>query len=199
MRPVRDVIVRVNSAYKTKFTTSSGVDIFLDPNLCQVKDTVRFGEVVFIPDELDEDIEVGDVLFFHHGIVGISRMDGQPDIESPYMVDREEKLYRVPMSKDWPMAYAVSRDGVFKCLDGICFVRPVYRKKVDTFLFIPGNEEEVPQVGELVYVDDAMSDSGLAPGDKVVFEKDSEYQFEVGGETLYCMFSRWIFASYEDR
>ena len=197
MRPIRDVFVKVGEPYKSSITTEGGFKILLDTNLVQVKDTVRYGEVVGVPEKCPLDIKEGDVLFFHHSIVAYTRMSDQPDMDSPYLVDRDKKIYRVPVDNRWPMLYAVARDGEFMCLDGVCFVRPIKVKKIESSLYIPNNETEVQNIGTLVYGNKSLKESGISEGDGVVFEKDSEYKFEINGEVLYRMFNRWILGKYE--
>ena len=196
MIPLKDLIVKVESAYNTSITLKGGAMVFLDPNLCQVKDTIRHGDVVAVPEGLDEDIRVGDKIFFHHNIVAVTRLE-TGDIESAYLINRKDKLYRIPVDKSWPMYYAVLRDGEFKCLPNVCFVRPVKTQKYNTMLFIPDNEKEERHIGEVVHLSDTLKSKGIVEGDRVVFSKDSEYQFQVNGEQLYCMFDRWILGKHE--
>lgn len=198
MKPIRDIIVKVENAYKKTIKTESGFELLLDENIKQVKDTIRHGEVVAVPDNLEWDVRVGDELYFHHGIVGVTVMNEQPNIESMYLIDREKHLYAVPTHKHWPMAFAVMRDSEFIALPEVCFVRPMFTKKYETKnIYIPDNKKEVMHIGEMVYSNDKLRSQGAVEGAKVIFEKDSEYQFEVGDETLYCMFNRWILGVYE--
>jgi co-chaperonin GroES (HSP10) len=171
----------------------------LDENIKQVKDTIRHGEVVAVPDDMPWDVRVGDELYFHHGIVGETVLNDQPNLESQYLIDREKHLFTVPTDKYWPMAYAVLRDGKFQALNGVCFVRPIIHKKYSTDLYIPNNEEELKSIGEMVYSNDNLREQGVDDGTKVVFSKDSEYKFDINGETLYAMFDRWILGIYESQ
>lgn len=198
MHLIRDILIKSEKAYKDSIQLSNGKAIFLSQNIKQVKDTIRYGEVLAVPEDCPVDVQVGDTLFFHHNIVGVTVMDeNHPDIESSFLIDKSKGLYRVPVNQDWPLLYAVIRNGKFRPLRGICFVRPVKTKKYETSLFIPNNEKEVKHVGEMVYCAEDLKDQGVFEGSKVFFSKDSEYQFEVDGEILYCMFSKWILGLYE--
>ena len=99
MIPVRDILIKVDKAYKTEIKTDSGFTLLLDQNIKQVKDTIRYGQVVAVPEGLKYDIQVGDTLFFHHGIVNVTIMDNMPDIQSPYLVDGVDHLYKVPIDE----------------------------------------------------------------------------------------------------
>jgi co-chaperonin GroES (HSP10) len=199
MKPIRDIIVRVEKTHKQTIKTESGFELLLDENIKQVKDTIRHGEVVAVPDDMPWDVRVGDELYFHHGIVGETVLNDQPNLESQYLIDREKHLFTVPTDKYWPMAYAVLRDGKFQALNGVCFVRPIIHKKYSTDLYIPNNEEELKSIGEMVYSNDNLREQGVDDGTKVVFSKDSEYKFDINGETLYAMFDRWILGIYESQ
>lgn len=188
MIPFRDVIVRVPKAYNSELKINGDVTIYLHDGLKQVKDTIRYGEVVAIPEGLTLDIKVGDTIFFHHGIVGVTIMETN-NIESVYLIDRKENLYRVPVDDNWPMIYATVRNGEFKALKGVVFVRPIKTKKIESeLLYIPNSEVEVKHIGEIVY----SSNDLIKVGDKVIFDKDSEYKFKIGDEVLYRMFDKWI-------
>jgi co-chaperonin GroES (HSP10) len=194
MKPLRDIIVKVDKAYTSEISLNSGLIIFLDQNIKQVKDTIRYGTVVAIPEGLSIDVQIGDTLFFHHGIVAVTVMGDQPDIESPHLIDGDSKLYKVPVNESWPLAYARVRDGEFECIDGVCFVRPIIVKKYETSLFVMNNETEFVHVGELVFGNKSLA---VPVGSKVVYSKDSEYKFNLNGEDLYCMLNRWILGIYE--
>jgi co-chaperonin GroES (HSP10) len=196
MKPIKDILIKVSRAYKNSIELKGGLTIFLDQNIKQVKDTIRYGEVVGVPSDCGINVKVGDTLFFHHNIVTETVMEGRPNIESSFLVDKKKGLYRVPIVKQWPMAYAVVRNGEFKALDGICFVRQIKGKKYDTTIYVPNNEKEVRHIGELVHKSPTLE--GLNEGDKVIFERDSEYKFYFKEETLYGMFDKWILAKVDE-
>lgn len=192
MEPIRDIIVKVPKAYKDSIELSGGLKIYLHQGLRQNKDTIRYGEVVAVPSICPYDVRIGDTLFFHHGIVGITVTDQIGEVEPPYLIDRKERLYRVPINTDWHMCYAVERNGEFMALDGLCFVKPIKKKKYETSLEIANNEVELEGIAEMVYSCPKLEAQGIKKGDKVTYEKDSEYEFPIDGEKYYRMFSDWI-------
>lgn len=198
MEPVRDILIKVEQAYRDRITLKSGLNIYLSQNIKQVKDTIRYGKVIAVPGSCPIDVHPGDILFFHHNIVATTVMEDHiPDMESSFLVDKENGIYRVPIDDHWPLAYAVLRDDELIALDGVCFVRPVKQKKYDTFLEIPNNEREVEFVGDMVYSNQYLRNLGVEEGTRIIYSKDSEYAFDINGETLYCMFDRWILGIYE--
>jgi hypothetical protein len=192
MIPIRDIIVKVPQSYKSSIKLNSGLEILLHGGLKQVKDTIRYGEVVALPDDCPYDICIGDTLFFHHGIVGVTVTEQLGDVESPYIIDREQRLFRVPINLGWHMCYAVERGGEFIALSGNCFVKPIVKKKIETFLEVPNNEVEVVGIAEMVYSCPELEAQGIKKGDKVAYEKDSEYTFYIGDKKYYRMFDSWI-------
>lgn len=198
MKTINDIIVRVPKAYKNTIELDSGLTLFLSQDIKQIKDTIRYGEVLVVPEDCPIDVRPGDTLFFHHNIVAVTVMeDPIPDIESSFLIDKENGIYRVPIDDWWPLAYARIRNGEFKVLDGICFVEPLITKKYDTFLEIPNNEKEVENIGKIVYSNKGLEAQGIVPGTKVIFSDDSEYKFEINGQETYCMFDRWLLGIYE--
>ena len=47
-------------------------------------------------------------------------------------------------------------------------------------------------MGEIKYINDELSGSGLKEGDIIGFTPESEYQFKINGETLYRMMTQNI-------
>lgn len=199
MRPVRDIIVKVEKAYKDTIKTNGGLILHSHNAFKEVKDTVRYGKVVAMPNECKWDVNVGDEVLFHHSVVGETLMDnGIGTIESPNLVDKKQGLYRIRVDYHWPSLYATIRDNEIIPIEGVCFVKQDVTRKYDTDIYIPNNEKDKTHVGIIVYPDAKLKEQGVDSGTKVVFERDSEYEFNIGDEKLYRMFTRWIVAEYED-
>lgn len=192
MKPIRDIIVRVPQAYTDRLALPSGFVVYLSTTVRESYDSVRYGEVVAIPDDCELDVEVGDTVFFHQNITA-TLFEEQGAVDSKYLYEKKDNLYRVPINKDWPLIYARDRKGDFQALNGVCFVKPVVKKKYETTLDIVGNEVEVSQIGTIAYSCNELEKRGITKGDTIVFEKDSEYEFRLNDEKLYCMFERWIY------
>ena len=69
-----------------------------------------------------------------------------------------------------------------------CFIKPIAKK--ESFLSKGGRYE--PLTGEIVYPNKRLKSQGINPGDKVIFQPDSEYEFFVDGELLYRMYDNNI-------
>ena len=163
IKPFNDIIVRVPQAYTDKLVLPSGFVLHLNTIIRESYDSVRYGEVVAVPDNCIIDVEVGDILFFHQNITSIVKME-HGDIDSDYLYEKKQNLYRVPINPDWPLIYARDRRGSFKTLDGICFIRPKIENKYNTSLVIADNEQEVTHIGEIAHISDTLAAQGYKVG-----------------------------------
>lgn len=191
MKSYKGIIVKVEESYQKEIVLKSGFRLLLDQNIKQVKDTIRFGEVISIPDGLALDILEGDILFFHHNIVSITVMGDRPDIYSDYLIDIDEGLYWVPINPEWPLAYARLRDGEFIALEGVCFLKPLTE---EVSALAMRKVQEISHLGEVAYPSPKMIEEGIETGAKVYFRKNSEYPYYINGEKYYCMFDSRILA-----
>jgi hypothetical protein len=139
--------------------------------------------VVKLPHGYKGDVEVGDTLIVHHntfrhhynmqGILQLSQFYFKDNI---YAIEHDGfYLYKKP-------------DGEWKANDRFCFVKPVKAEKG----VIDKLTTEEPLVGEMQYPNEYLVSLGINKGDKVVFQPDSEYQFQIDGEKMYRMFDHAI-------
>jgi len=78
-----------------------------------------------------------------------------------------------------------------KCHLNYCFVKPI--KEID----ILKASKEKEHFGILKYSNSSLERVGLKPGDLVVFTPNSEFEFIIEGERLYCMKSKDIAITHE--
>ena len=78
-----------------------------------------------------------------------------------------------------------------KCNLNYCFVKPILNKS----MFKTSKEKE--HFGILKYSNKFLEAAGLTPGELVVFTPDSEFEFIIEGEKLYCMKSNDIAVTHE--
>ena len=72
-----------------------------------------------------------------------------------------------------------------------CFVKPI--KEINTLY----NRKEKEHFGILKYSNKSLERVGLKPGDLVMFTPNSEFEFIIEGERLYCMKSNDIAVTHE--
>ena len=137
--------------------------------------------VVSTPAAFNTDIKCGDEVYVHHNI--FRRWYDQKGRE------RNSALY----FKD--DLYFCSIDQIYmynlKCHLNYCFVSPI--KEINTLY----NRKEKEYFGILKYSNSSLEAVGLKPGALVVFTPNSEFEFIVEGERLYCMKSNDIALTHE--
>ena len=72
-----------------------------------------------------------------------------------------------------------------------CFIKPI---KNQSFL---RNRKEQPNVGIVKYSNKTLEALGINPGTLITFTPNSEFEFIIDGERLYCMKSNDIALKHE--
>ena len=72
-----------------------------------------------------------------------------------------------------------------------CFIKPIKNK---SFL---ENRKEQPNVGIVKYTNESLEALGIVPGTLITFTPNSEFEFIIDGERLYCMKSNDIALTHE--
>ena len=89
--------------------------------------------------------------------------------------------------------YLYKSDKKLNCNLDYCFASPV---KEDDVLSL---EKEKLMLGVMKYCSSSLKDLGINPGDLITFSPDSEFEFIVENELLYCMKSKDIALKHEDK
>ena len=72
-----------------------------------------------------------------------------------------------------------------------CFVKPLKNQN------LLENRKEQPNVGIVKYTNNALEAVGITPGTLITFTPNSEFEFIIEGERLYCMKSNDIALTHE--
>ena len=78
-----------------------------------------------------------------------------------------------------------------KCHLDYCFVKPI--REISSFK----TSKEKEYFGILKYTNKSLERVGLKPGDLVIFSPNSEFEFIINDERLYCMKSNDIAVTHE--
>ena len=137
--------------------------------------------VVSTPAAYTSKIKVGDELYVHHNI-----------FRRWYNMKGEEKNSSTFFKDD---LYFVSPEQIYMYnlkphLD-YCFVKPLKNQN------ILENRKEQPNVGIMKYSNSSLEALGITPGTLITFTPDSEFEFVIDGERLYCMKSNDIALTHE--
>jgi len=137
--------------------------------------------VVSTPAAYTSKIKVGDELYVHHNI-----------FRRWYNMKGEEKNSSTFFKDD---LYFVSPEQIYMCnlkphLD-YCFVKPLKNQN------LLENRKEQPNVGIMKYNNSSLEALGITPGTLITFTPNSEFEFIIDGERLYCMKSNDIALTHE--
>jgi len=127
--------------------------------------------VVSTPAAYTSPINVGDKLYVHHNI-----------FRRWYDQKGKERNSSMFFKKDM---YFCAPDQIYmyngRCFNNYCFIKPLednhYLK----------TSKEKPNVGIVRYSNKALEALEITPGTLITFTPDSEFEFIIDGERLYCM------------
>ena len=137
--------------------------------------------VVSTPAAFDTKIKKGDIVYIHHNI--FRRWYDQKGKERNSSTFFKDDLYFC--SPEQIYMYNL------KPHLNYCFVKPILNKSNLSL------NKEQEHFGILKYSNSSLEAVGLTPGDLVIFTPNSEFEFIIEGERLYCMKSNDIALTHE--
>ena len=181
MKSIYQFIVK---PYKERYDNIRKVDnkeLIINTNIENHRFVSKKATVVSTPAAFDTNIKCGDTLYVHHNI-----------FRRWYNVRGEEKNSSNHFKDD---LYFCNLDQIYmynlKPNLNYCFVKPILNKSNLSL------NKEQEHFGILKYSNSSLEAIGLIPGDLVVFTPNSEFEFIIEGERLYCMKSNDIALTHE--
>ena len=162
-------------------TQVSGKDLILNTKIEDHKFVSKKAVVVSTPAAFETNIKINDIVYIHHNI--FRRWYDQKGKERNSSTYFKDDLYFCSMDQ----IYMYN----LKCNLNYCFVKPI--KEIDSLV----NKKEKDYFGILKYSNKSLEAVGLKPGALVVFTPNSEFEFIIEGERLYCMKSNDIAVTHE--
>ena len=137
--------------------------------------------VVSTPAAYKTKIKVGDEVYIHHNVLrryydqkGKEKNSGTYFKNELYFCSPEQiYMYNLKSHLDY------------------CFVKPILNTHVLE------NRKEQPNVGIVKYTNNTLEALGIIPGTLITFTPNSEFEFIIDGERLYCMKSNDIALTHE--
>jgi len=160
-------------------------NLILNTKIENFKAVNRLAEIISVPLAYSTKIKKGDIAIVHQNIFRVF-----------YDIRGNKKNSR-SLFKDDLYFCAIDQIYLYKNSDGWnsfgdrCFVMPL--KNTDALT----NEKEKKLIGVLKYDNSVLNASGISSGDVVGFTPNSEWEFIIEGERLYCMKSNDIVIKYE--
>ena len=137
--------------------------------------------VVSTPAAYNTKINIGDEVYVHHNV--FRRWYDQKDRERNSSTFFKDDLYFVIPEQIYMYNLKPHLD--------YCFVKPL---KNQSFL---ENRKEQPNVGIVKYSNKSLEALGITPETLITFTPNSEFEFIIEGERLYCMKSNDIALTHE--
>ena len=137
--------------------------------------------VVSTPAAYDTKINIGDELYIHHNI--FRRWYDQKGKERNSSTHFKDDLYFVSLEQIYMYNLKPNLD--------YCFVKPLKNQSVLE------NRKEQPNVGIVKYSNKSLEALKITPGTLITFTPNSEFEFIIEGERLYCMKSNDIALTHE--
>ena len=156
-------------------------ELIVNSNIEDHKFVSKKAVVVSTPAAYNTNIKPGDEVYVHHNI--FRRWYDQKGKERNSSTYFKDDLYFCSMDQ----IYMCNN----KCNLEYCFVKPI--KEINDLY----NKKEKEYFGILKYSNKSLEAVGLKPGALVIFTPNSEFEFIIEGERLYCMKSNDIAVTHE--
>lgn len=143
----------------------------------------RYAIVVETPINYTGPIKPGDTLLVHHNVFKYyNDMQGREKSGKSFFKDN---LFFI----DNDQFFMYKQNGEWKAHSKYCMIKPIEKGGNH---YLKTHAEEEPLIGLVKYPNKYLISKGINKGDKVSFQPDSEYEFNVDGEKLYRMFDKNI-------
>jgi len=160
-------------------------ELVLNTSIEKFKFVNNKAKVVSIPLAFKTPIQVGDEIIVHHNIFRrYYDLKGKEKNSSKFFKDN---LYFCQVDQ----IYLYKKNNKWKSFNNRCFVMPL---KNNNELEL---EEEQKLIGILKYGNSSLEALEISEGDMVGFTPNSEFEFIVNNDRLYCMKSNDIVIKYE--
>jgi hypothetical protein len=181
MKSLYDFIISPLKSRYNKTTKIADKDFIVNVNIENHLAVAKEAKVIAVPSAYKTKVKVGDIVRVHHNI-----------FRRWYDVRGQEKNSRSYFKDD---LYFCDPTQVYmynnKAHLNYCFVAPIMNQ--DDF----NVDKEHIHRGILKYGNKSLDALGIKPGALVTFTPDSEFEFIIEGEKLYCMKSNNIAIKHE--
>lgn len=181
MKSLYDFIVSPLEGRYNNTKKIGGKTLIINTKIETFKNVSKEAMVIEVPAAYKTKIKKGDKVFVHHNV-----------FRRFYDIKGKEKNSRSYFKDDMyfcdPMQIYMYNN---KSHLNYCFVSPV--KNIDKL----SNNKEQTQLGILKYTNKTLEALGITPGTLITFTPDSEFEFIINGERLYCMKSNDIALTHE--
>lgn len=187
MKSLHDFIIKpLGKRYENEIKLGDS-NLVLNTKIESFKAVNNMAVVVETPKAFKTNIQKGDIVVVHHNIFRVFYdMRGVKKNSRSYFKDdlylcALDQIYLYKNKEDW------------KSFGDRCFVMPLKNEDILT------TDKEQKLVGILKIGNSSLEAQGITPGDKVGFTPNSEWDFVIDMQRLYCMKSNDIVIKYEHK
>ena len=163
---VKPLVNRYNNTRKI-----DNKELIINTNIEDYKFVSKKAVVVSTPAAYTSKIKIGDVVYVHHNIFRrYYDMKGNEKNSSTFFKDN---LYFCSPEQIYLYNYKTHLD--------YCFVKPLLNTNNLTV------DKELDSIGIVKYSNNLLERAGIIPGTKISFTPNSEFEFIIKDERLYCM------------
>ena len=174
------IVKPLNDRYDNTRTVA-GTDLIINSGIEDHRFISKKAVVVSTPAAYTTKINIGDELYIHHNI--FRRWYDQKGKERNSSTHFKDDLYFVAPEQIYMYNLKTHLD--------YCFVKPLKNQSVLE------NRKEQPNVGIVKYSNKSLEALGIIPETLITFAPNSEFEFIIEGERLYCMKSNDIALTHE--
>jgi hypothetical protein len=163
----------------------NGQELIINTRIETFESVSKNAIVEIVPEAFKTKIKPGDEVIVHHNVFRrFYDMKGKEKNSASFFKDDLffcdiEQIYLYKSNDSW------------KTNLNYCFVKPLKNDDKMTL------EKEKPLKGIVKYSNDKLSSNGIKSGDLITFTPNSEFEFIIEGERLYCMKSNDIAIRHE--
>jgi len=181
MKSLYQFLVKPYSSRYDNTRDVDGKELIINTSIEDHKFVSKKAIVVSTPIAFNTEVKCGDIVYVHHNIFRrYYDMKGREKNSSTFFKD---ELYFCSLDQIYMYNLKPHLD--------YCFVKPILNKSHLS------NSKEQEHFGILKYSNKSLEAVGLKPGDLVIFTPNSEFEFIIEGERLYCMKSNDIAITHE--
>jgi hypothetical protein len=185
MKSLYQFIVKPNGERYNNTKKIGDTSLLLNTSIESFRHINKEAIVVSTPAAFNTGINVGDTILIHHNIFRrYYDIKGKEKNGSTYF---KNDMYFVNLDQ----VYGYKKDNDWIMVNNRCFVKPI--KETSSY----SNEKEQKHIGILKYGNNVLEALQISPGSLVGFTPNSEWEFIIDDERLYCMKSNDIAIKYE--
>ena len=174
------IVKPLNDRYDNTRTVA-GTDLIINSGIEDHRFISKKAVVVSTRAAYNNKVNIGDEVYVHHNV--FRRWYDQKDRERNSSTYFKDDLYFVIPEQIYMYNLKPHLD--------YCFIKPLKNKS------ILENRKEQPNVGIVKYANKSLEALEITPETLITFTPDSEFEFIIEGERLYCMKSNDIALTHE--